>query len=232
MSNVNYERRKAVAEAWKNEKHLVMDGKGTRDWEKKEQQEILLKGKATGYQGHHMKSVAGHNEHAGESNNIQFLTRREHLAAHNGNYRNNTNGYYDPKTGKMHDFGEGKAHVEAKELSKPLSDDQRNKLTSKSHLSKRAEAAKNKAQETEYRSVIKPKGSSQHEANAESHYKSKTLATQRSSTSGETSRDTTKSKTLSEQRKNDSSKESSHAVDKSQSVSNNSSNKKSKGPIH
>ena len=105
MSNISYERRKAVANAWKNEKSLVVDGKGTRDWSQKEQSEIISKGKATGYQGHHMKSVDGHNSKAGDANNIQFLTRNEHLAAHKGDFHNNTNGYYDPSTGKMHDFG-------------------------------------------------------------------------------------------------------------------------------
>ena len=108
MSDIAYERRKAVAEAWKNEKKLVAAGKGTRDWSQKEQREILSKGKAAGYQGHHMKSVDGHNAKAGESSNIQFLTRSEHLAAHKGNYRNNTNGYYDPATGKSLSRNAGK----------------------------------------------------------------------------------------------------------------------------
>ena len=111
MSDVSYERRRAVELAWKNEKGRVLDGKGTRDWSQKEQREIIAKGKAKGYQGHHMKSVDGHNSKAGDPNNIQFLTRSEHLAAHKGNYRNNTNGYYDPSTGKMNEFGRGKAKV-------------------------------------------------------------------------------------------------------------------------
>lgn len=125
MSNIGYERRKAVAEAWKNEKSLVLDGRGTRDWSQKEQGEIIAKGKAKGYQGHHMKSVDGHNSKAGDSSNIQFLTRSEHLAAHKGNYHNNTNGCYDPSTGKMHDFGRNKAYIESKNLSKPLSESQK-----------------------------------------------------------------------------------------------------------
>ena len=98
MSDINYERRKAVANAWKMERGYVIEGKGTRDWSRKEQREIICKGKANGYQGHHMKSVDGHNSKAGDANNIQFLTRSEHLAAHGGNYHNNTNGRYDPKT--------------------------------------------------------------------------------------------------------------------------------------
>jgi len=127
--NVAYERRKAVALAWKKEKSLVSRGMGTRDWSKKEQKEILSKGKATGYQGHHMKSVDGHNSRAGDINNIQFLNRKEHLAAHKGDFHNNTNGYYDPTSGTMNSFGRSKPSIEPKRLSDPLSKRQVDKLT-------------------------------------------------------------------------------------------------------
>lgn len=58
-----------------------------------------------GYEGQHMKSA---NEYP---DNIQFLKGRtmdvnEHLDAHRGNYKNPTNGYYDPKTGVMVNFGD------------------------------------------------------------------------------------------------------------------------------
>lgn len=129
MASVAYERRKAVAAAWKREKCLVAAGLGTRDWTPKEQREILTKGKATGYQGHHMKSVDGHNSRAGDPNNIQFLNRKEHLKAHGGSYRNNTNGYYDYKTGEMRSFGRFKPEIQANKLNDPLTPKQVDKLT-------------------------------------------------------------------------------------------------------
>ena len=94
MSNVNTERRRAVALAWKDEKGRVLEGKGTRDWSQKEQREIIAKGKAKGYQGHHMKSVKAYPDLAGDPYNIQFLPRSEHLKAHGGNFRNATHGRY------------------------------------------------------------------------------------------------------------------------------------------
>ncbi len=142
MSNITYERRKAVDLAWKNEKGRVLEGNGTRDWSQKEQREIIAKGKAKGYQGHHMKSVDGHNSKAGQPDNIQFLTRREHLSAHKGNYRNNTNGYYDPKSQKMNEFGRNKASVESKALSQPLSKSQKQYATRKAEAIKSEKKAK------------------------------------------------------------------------------------------
>lgn len=200
MSNISYERRKAVANAWKNEKTLVVDGKGTRDWSQKEQREIISKGRATGYQGHHMKSVDGHNSKAGDSNNIQFLTRSEHLAAHKGDFHNNTNGYYDPATGKMHDFGRNKAHIDSSKLSKPLGESQKKAALAKADVNKRAQAAKTKAKSTESRNVNKTKSSSSKPANTKVSTESKTLSKQRSSTPARTSNASTMSKTLSMQR--------------------------------
>ena len=191
MSDIAYERRKAVAEAWKNEKKLVAAGKGTRDWSQKEQREILSKGKAAGYQGHHMKSVDGHNAKAGESSNIQFLTRSEHLAAHKGNYRNNTNGYYDPATGKMNDFGRYKAHADPRDLSNPLSESQKKYAYSKAETSKKTQAEREKAKMAEQRSVSKTVNSESPKRSTESKTPgtttSKTLANQRSSSSGRSS---------------------------------------------
>lgn len=205
MSDIAYERRKAVAEAWKNEKKLVAAGKGTRDWSQKEQREILSKGKAAGYQGHHMKSVDGHNAKAGESSNIQFLTRSEHLAAHKGNYRNNTNGYYDPATGKMNDFGRYKAHADPRDLSNPLSESQKKYAYSKAETSKKTQAEREKAKMAEQRSVSKTVNSESPKRSTESKTPgtttSKTLAHQRSSSSGESPRTATTSKTLAAQRR-------------------------------
>ena len=197
MSNIDYERRKAVAGAWKNERILVSNGEGTRDWSKKEQREILAKGRATGYQGHHMKSVDGHNSKAGDPNNIQFLTRKEHLAAHNGDFHNNTNGYYDPATGEMHSFGRSKAHIEANSLSSPLRNSSK-ETTTKSPKSSRVDDTRTKAKATEARSVSKVDGSPR--KTTVTAPQSKTLASQRSSKPSESRSNATKSKTLTAQR--------------------------------
>ena len=90
------ERAKAVRQAWKNEQENVLaGGKGiSREWTDEEALELIATGKVSGYQGHHMKSVKGYPELAGDPTNIQFLTRSEHLAAHGGNWRNITHGRY------------------------------------------------------------------------------------------------------------------------------------------
>lgn len=208
-----YERRKAVAEAWKNEKNLVSVGKGTRDWDSKEQREILLKGKASGYQGHHMKSVDGHNSKAGDPNNIQFLTRKEHLAAHNGDFHNNTNGYYDPTTGKMHGFGRNRAHVDPFNLNNPLSGSEVKAHFSKTEMGKKTDDAKTKAESFERRTVNKTKNSKSISYKDEQS-KSKTLAAQRSSKPNYSSNKNSTSKTLSAQRENNSYKSSSKTLNK------------------
>ena len=46
-------------------------------------------------------------EYQGDPGNIQFLTRAEHLEAHNGNWRNPTNWYFNPVTKEKIDFGDG-----------------------------------------------------------------------------------------------------------------------------
>lgn len=92
----NSVRSSAVRKAWKNELLDVQSGgKGvSRAWTQAEKLELLSTGKVKGYQGHHMKSVKGYPELAGDPLNIQFLTRSEHLAAHGGNFRNITHGRY------------------------------------------------------------------------------------------------------------------------------------------
>lgn len=85
----------AVKKAWKNEQNLVRTtGKGTREWTSSQMTELLNTGKVKGFVGHHMKSVKGFPSLAGDPNNIQFLTRTEHLLAHGGNWRNITYGRY------------------------------------------------------------------------------------------------------------------------------------------
>jgi len=102
VSDINKERKNAVREAWKNERAHVRGGNGTRDWSQTEQKEIVAKGRANGYEVHHMKSVKDYPQHAGDPKNIQFLNRSEHVdGAHKGNTQNSTNGYYNPSTKTM-----------------------------------------------------------------------------------------------------------------------------------
>ena len=102
---------KAIRLACIQEQELVREGKGTRDWTPEQQQNILERGRAydeTGraFEGHHMKSVSAYPEYQGDPNNIQFLSREEHIMAHLSDVHNPTNGYYDPTTGNTVDFGD------------------------------------------------------------------------------------------------------------------------------
>ena len=122
------ERNKAIRLAWERERELVLQGKGTRDWSLDQQKDILDpdKGKAydengRAFEGQHMKSVAEYPEYQGDPNNIQFLTREEHLAAHKGSWQNPTNWYYNPETKEFVDFGEnGPIPCKVISLSEPL----------------------------------------------------------------------------------------------------------------
>lgn len=109
------ERNKAIRLAWEREQKLVAEGKGTRDWSQDQQKDILDPniGKAKdangrSFEGQHMKSAAEYPEYQGDPDNIQFLTRDEHLAAHKGSWQNPTNWYYNPETKEFVDFGENK----------------------------------------------------------------------------------------------------------------------------
>lgn len=122
------ERDKAIRLAWERERELVLQGKGTRNWSLDQQKDILDpdKGKAydengRAFEGQHMKSVAEYPEYQGDPNNIQFLTREEHLAAHKGSWQNPTNWYYNPETKEFVDFGEnGPIPCKVISLSEPL----------------------------------------------------------------------------------------------------------------
>lgn len=114
MSSRTAEAHKAIRLAWQREYGLVQEGKGTRDWTEEQQKDILNpeKGKAydengRAFDGQHMKSVEKYPEYQSNPDNIQFLTRKEHLEAHKGSWQNPTNGYYDPVTKQFLDFGEG-----------------------------------------------------------------------------------------------------------------------------
>lgn len=111
MSSRTAKANKAIADAWERESQLVSEGLGTRDWTPEQQKDILDRGKAyddngKAFEGHHMKSVEAYPEYQGDVDNIQFLSRPEHRAAHNGNFQLPTNGYYNPLTGETNDFGE------------------------------------------------------------------------------------------------------------------------------
>lgn len=88
----------AVKAVWRNEYNNVKEGKQSisRIWNQNERNELLLRGKVHGYEGHHMKSVKGYPNLAGDPNNIQFLARADHLRAHGGNFRNITHGRFIP----------------------------------------------------------------------------------------------------------------------------------------
>jgi uncharacterized membrane protein YgcG len=101
-------RKRGVDRYWAREKTLVQMGMGTRDWTPEQQRELLETGSVSGFQGHHMLSAAAHPEQADNPDNIQPLTTEEHLAAHGNDYKNPTNGRYDPATGTTKEFSDGK----------------------------------------------------------------------------------------------------------------------------
>ena len=124
MSNRTYEATKAVREAWAREKDLILEGRGTRDWTPEQQLDILddrvpVDENGKPFEGHHMRSVEAYPEYQDDPDNIQFLTREEHQAAHEGNFQNATNSYYDPETGEFYDLGDGE---ELPNIERDLSD--------------------------------------------------------------------------------------------------------------
>lgn len=126
MSRRTSQANKAIAAAWLNEQQLVRERKGTRDWTPEQQRDILDKGKAyddngKAFEGHHMKSAERFPEYQGDAENIQFLTRSEHFSAHNRNFQNPTNGFFNPYTGETKDFGSNRYEpCEIIKLSNPV----------------------------------------------------------------------------------------------------------------
>lgn len=122
------ERNKAIRKAWEREQLLVQEGHGTRDWTEEQQQDILNpdKGKAydeqgRAFEGQHMKSAVEYLEYQGNPDNIQFLSKDEHLEAHKGSWQNPTNWYYDPVTKAFTVFKEDELiPCSIIELSKPV----------------------------------------------------------------------------------------------------------------
>ena len=96
-----YQRQSAIKQAWKDETHLVLQGRGTRDWSVSQQEELLRTGKVSGFDGSHMLDASSNPSAANVPDNIQFLTYEEHIwGAHGGDTRNQTTGWYDTKTGE------------------------------------------------------------------------------------------------------------------------------------
>lgn len=107
---IDAEGQRAVRLAWKREKELVLQGKGTRDWTVSQQQELLSRNppRISGFEGQHMFDKTTYPEYAGDPNNIQWLTYEEHFfGAHQENFPTSTNGYFDTKTGKLIPFKKG-----------------------------------------------------------------------------------------------------------------------------
>lgn len=144
--NASTARRAAVEKARANERDLVLQGKGTRNWSKAEQAEIIATGKCKGYQGHHKMSVKDHPEYAADPNNIQFLNKKEHLDAHKGDYKNDPKGHYSPETGRINRYADNKPHPEkVKKLSEPLNEKEINEARKAYDNMKAEQAAKRKA---------------------------------------------------------------------------------------
>lgn len=88
MSRRTSEASKAIRATWLKEQEFPND---------------VNDGKA--FEGHHMKSAEAYPEYQGDSENIQLLSRPEHQEALGGDYRNLTNGYFNPVTKITRDFG-------------------------------------------------------------------------------------------------------------------------------
>ena len=141
QKDINNARARAVRQAWKQEKEYVKEGKGTRDWDPKQQEDILRNGNVQGFEGHHMRSVSNGKNYeekmaiAEDKNNIQFLEKtkenNEHLKAHDGCTKNRTNGYYDVEKGKIKSFGENAPKApKAEKLSNPVAKQEKQKEAS------------------------------------------------------------------------------------------------------
>lgn len=121
-SNINTARRAAVSKAWEKERTLVMEGKGSRDWSRSQQAEIVSTGKCNGYVGHHKCSVSKNPKEAGNVDNIQFLTVKEHIEAHSGNYKNDPHGRYDPVAGSITKYNDNIEPEPILDLSKKMAE--------------------------------------------------------------------------------------------------------------
>ena len=82
-----------MRQAWKKEAALIRrTGQGSRDWTRAEIKELLSTGKVKGYIGHHINSIKGYPNLAGNPANIEFVERASHIKKHGGNFQNVTSG--------------------------------------------------------------------------------------------------------------------------------------------
>lgn len=97
-ASLNSLRQTAVRHAWKQESELVKaTGHGTREWKPGQLRSLARGDKIKGYEGHHIRSVNHHSpKWAGDPRNIEFVTRKEHLDRHRGDF-------HTPTTGKLVD---------------------------------------------------------------------------------------------------------------------------------
>lgn len=103
------QRQAAINEAWEQERRLVLQGKGTRDWTVSQQEELIRTGKVSGFDGSHMLDASSNPSVASNPDNIQFLTYEEHIyGAHDRNPRNPTTGRFNPATGETNPISPGK----------------------------------------------------------------------------------------------------------------------------
>lgn len=97
----SYQRQSAINAAWEQERQLVMQGRGTRDWTVSQQEELLRTGRVSGFDGSHMLDASSNPSVANNPDNIQFLTYEEHIyGAHGDNTHNPTTGWFDTSTGE------------------------------------------------------------------------------------------------------------------------------------
>jgi RHS repeat-associated protein len=103
---VSYARREAVRRAWAQEREILQkygpDAMTVR-LTRAEQKELIERGAVTGWYGHHINSVKGNSlELARDPNNIKFVKGiEEHLAEHEGSFRNATSGSLIDRLGKL-----------------------------------------------------------------------------------------------------------------------------------
>ncbi|KXH87240.1 RHS repeat-associated core domain-containing protein [Sporosarcina sp. HYO08] len=92
---INGTRGTGVNRAWKAEREMIAKtGQGTRKWSGKRRAEILTTGKAKGMIGHHINSVKNYPHLAGSAKNVRFVSKKQHLRLHGGNWKNQTTGKF------------------------------------------------------------------------------------------------------------------------------------------
>lgn len=99
-------RNQGVSLAWRYEQaEIQMGGKGSANWSETQKQEILNNGKVRGAEGHHINSVGEHPSQQANPDNIKFVkSKQEHLAEHNGDWRNPTEGEMIDRNSRIEDI--------------------------------------------------------------------------------------------------------------------------------